>query len=784
MSVYVKPAAAFKKLEAAKLLRHDIYIFGATGFGKTELIKQFFKNEKYIYIPCRHNSCDLSVVPQKRTASAVVIDNVNAVDSPELRNSIKALCSRKDLWVIISGRSRMPSWLFDTFITENMLLISENDLALTEEGIDKYMRSEGLVLTEDELKFLRKTSEGNLYGIKYTAQQLLSGKKVGNDLYAENSVMFQSYLENNVISEMNSERVDFLLKISIVDDFTEQLAVMLTGNSSVLRLIEQTMDVGNFIDKKDNIYALRPHMIKALRRKAVKVFSESELHSYAILAGGYYESRNEDDKALSLYAKYGGAERIKELLIRNSRKNPESGYYIEMQKYYFMLSDADISGNVYLMSAMSMLYSMRMDFEKSEYWYKKLAEYRDNAKGAGKREAACQLVYLDISLPGRGSVNILELIKGCYAFLTDKSIPFPEFSVTSNQPSLMNGGKDFCDWSRHDREIAASAGKLVSMFLGKYGKGLVNAALAESFFEKGGDPYEIISLVSKAKIEAAAGGKTELCFAATGTLIRQYISLGDLDNAKEMLLSFEKTAKSEGLRRLYPVIDAMKCRIALIEGDGDAVKEWLKTAPDENMDFIAFERYRYLTKIRCFIAAGSYDRAYSLIESMNYYADHCDRKYIHMELGILSAIVKYRTGADWQDGFIATLEEICSYNFIPIISLEGAAVSELLRECSDRCAQDKNIDSKWFERVKSETGRVARRYPLYLKSSRKAAPELQPMDIRILACLAEGLSVQKAADELNMNFETLRSRIKEIYRRLGAKNKTEAVMMAREMKII
>ena len=46
MSVYVRPAAAFKKLEASKLLRHDIYIFGATGFGKTELIKQFFKNEQ------------------------------------------------------------------------------------------------------------------------------------------------------------------------------------------------------------------------------------------------------------------------------------------------------------------------------------------------------------------------------------------------------------------------------------------------------------------------------------------------------------------------------------------------------------------------------------------------------------------------------------------------------------------------------------------------------------------------------------------------------------------
>ncbi|MBP1560985.1 MAG: response regulator transcription factor [Oscillospiraceae bacterium] len=30
----------------------------------------------------------------------------------------------------------------------------------------------------------------------------------------------------------------------------------------------------------------------------------------------------------------------------------------------------------------------------------------------------------------------------------------------------------------------------------------------------------------------------------------------------------------------------------------------------------------------------------------------------------------------------------------------------------------------------------------------------------------------------------MRSRIKEIYRKLGAKNKTEAVMVAREMKLI
>lgn len=73
---------------------------------------------------------------------------------------------------------------------------------------------------------------------------------------------------------------------------------------------------------------------------------------------------------------------------------------------------------------------------------------------------------------------------------------------------------------------------------------------------------------------------------------------------------------------------------------------------------------------------------------------------------------------------------------------------------------------------------------MYLKSRTVAITGLQPMDIRILTCLADGLSVQKTAEKLSVNYETLRSRIKEIYRRLGARNKVEAVMTAREANLI
>lgn len=785
MNEYIKPVEAFKKLEAAKLLKQNVYIYGATGYGKTELIKQYFKKDKYIYIPCRQNSCDLSVIPDDcGQAVTVVIDNVNAIDSDELRSEIKELCRRKNLWVIILGRSKMPSWLYDTVITCHMLIIPEENLALNEEGIDKYMRSEGIILSTEELHFQRKCCEGNPFGVKYAAQQLLAGNRIGNELFEQNSIMFQSYLERSVISELSTEIVDFLLKISIVDSFTEELASIITGNSAVNSLIERTMDSGNFLEKKNDVYTLRYQMKSALRRKAGKEMSKNDLHNYAVLAGGYYESCGEDNKALELYAKYNDSDRIRELLIRNSRKNPETGYFIEMREYYLMLSDEDIRSDAYLMSAMSMLYSMFLDFDKSEYWYNELKAYKNRTTCSKQREAICLIAYLDIGLPGRGSVNILQLIKDCYTLLTEKQLSVPEFSVTSNLPSLMNGGKDFCDWSKHDREIAATAGNIVCAFLGKYGKGLANAALAESFYEKGGDPYEIISLVSKAKLEAEAGGKTELVFAATATLIRQYISHGEMDNARELLNSFEKTAQSEKLHRLFPNIEAMRCRMSLYSGDMEAVGQWMKNAPDESRMFIAMERYRYLTKIRCYIAYENYDRAYALIESLRYYAERCDRKYINMELDILTSVILFREGDEWESRFIKALEKICEYRFIPIISEEGAAVYELLNQCADSCSRNKKINREWFERVVSETGRISRCYPMYLKASAKNFSKLQPVDIRILNCLADGLSIQETAVRLNMNYETLRSRIKEVYRKLDAKNKTEAVMTARGMKLI
>ena len=43
---YIAPEAALKKLRVAKGLGQAVYIYGATGYGKTELVRQYLSKRR------------------------------------------------------------------------------------------------------------------------------------------------------------------------------------------------------------------------------------------------------------------------------------------------------------------------------------------------------------------------------------------------------------------------------------------------------------------------------------------------------------------------------------------------------------------------------------------------------------------------------------------------------------------------------------------------------------------------------------------------------------------
>ena len=785
---YIAPASALKKLKKARSLSQTVYLYGATGYGKTELVRQYLSGRRYIYLSCEELPWEAGALPSeepgRQNRRIVVIDNLHRLKSEELRREILALEKRKDIWLILIGRSPLPTWLMSRHIQEVFVVISENDLRMGRDEITAYLDARGVVYTEEDIQYLQNTAEGNAYILHHVALRMKEGEHPGPKLQTEIREAFASYLENVVLVRWDSDLLEFLMQVSVVDEFTLELAEMISGNLHVTALLEQAAEAGNFISQEDGTYRLRPVLIDALRNRALKVYGRERVKDLKYNAALYYEMHDEVVPALKLFEECGKTERIKNLLIRNARMNPGNGHYYELRRYYFNMDEREIEDSPVLMAGMSMLHSMLMDDEKSEYWYEKLKAFATNAKGGVRREALSRLAYLDIGLPHRGSRDVLEIIKNIPALLFDKGNRLPEFSVTSNLPSTMNGGKDFCHWSPDDTKLAKTVGPLVERVLGSYGKGLVKAALGESYYEKGGDNYEVMSLLTRAQVEAGQGGTMEIAFAAVGVRVRLALLQGDSPAARELLASFEQSVRENRAVQLLPNIQALRCRLALYEGDMDMVERWMKTAPDEDREFCSLERYRYLTKVRCYLANGAYTKAQALLEKLRYYAEQTGRPYVRMETGLLSAITKERVGGPWQEELATVLKEAERYRFLRLITEEGAAVWPLFQREKKALQEAGTLNKDWLRRLLAEAEEVARRYPLYLKKRAAVAADFKGVALTILRLQADGLSLNQIAQRLDMKPFSVSYHIQENYRKLNVSRKADALIAARSLGIL
>lgn len=115
------------------------------------------------------------------------------------------------------------------------------------------------------------------------------------------------------------------------------------------------------------------------------------------------------------------------------------------------------------------------------------------------------------------------------------------------QPSsIMNGGLDFCEWSRNDKELGIIMKKPVEIVLGGYGVGLVDIALAESSMEKESmESYEIMTRLNNGYLMSDTSGKIEMCFAATGWMIKEHLVKGQPEIAENLYATFYRKVIAE-----------------------------------------------------------------------------------------------------------------------------------------------------------------------------------------------------------------------------------------------
>ena len=783
---YFRPRKAAKKMKLAQSMSQTVYLCGVTGLGKTAFVKDYLGRRSCTYYSAKDYGDRDFRMPQEGGEQIVVIDDLYLITSPEQREELypvlEALMERKEVWLILVSRCRVPRWLMPLCINYLFCVIGEEDLLLDRDQQDAYFAAWDVYPGERVSEQVWTEGKGHPMALKVLALELLqsgtdykeSDVDVQEKIYGQARENMWSYLETHVYDQWDLELQDFLMELSVVEEFDVQMAQMITGKKNVEQLLEQALETGDFIARKDMVYRYKEAFRESMHRRLTRSRKADRIHRLYCNAGYCYEMRGEIALALSAYAACEDENEISRLLISNARENPASGHYFELRRYYLCLSEDTVRESAVLMSCMSMLQSIRMNVEESERWYRELEAYAANHSGSTRKEAVSRLLYLDIALPHRGIVQITDIFRNAYGLIRERRVLLPEFSVTSNLPSQMNGGKDFCQWSRKDKELAASIGKIVSLVLGSYGKGLVSLALAESFLEKGMDSYEIVSLAEKGRMQAESVGKTEQCFVAVWLLGQLSLLRGHAEDALERLDSFERTAGQDAAR-LIPNIRALRCWLWMYQGRMKEVMDWMKEAPDEYQEFWSMERLRYLVKARVYLQNGRYEQAVGILEKLLYYADKMSRTYVRMESKLLLATALYHMGwGDWKKSMQECITEAESYHFVRVISREGGPVLKLLR------AEDFIwSDQKYKKQVLEECQRMADFYPSYLKKHEEGDVTLAPNALKILRLQADGCQMETIAAQLGITKNTIKYHNKETYRKLGVTSKAAAINEAR-----
>ena len=89
--------------------------------------------------------------------------------------------------------------------------------------------------------------------------------------------------------QWDSELLEFLMQVSVVEEFTLPLAELITANRLASVMVQKALETGNFLFQEDGVYRLRQVLLHALRERALQVLGEEQVKTCRKNAGVWYE---------------------------------------------------------------------------------------------------------------------------------------------------------------------------------------------------------------------------------------------------------------------------------------------------------------------------------------------------------------------------------------------------------------------------------------------------------------------------------------------------------------
>ncbi len=757
-----------EKFKAAWTQRQVIFFSAPCGCGKSAAASTLLEP----YTVCRWDALSEPLEPAPDfTCDAVLLDNLQALKSPDAQQALHALIlERPETHFVLLSRGAVPGWLASFRYERRMQVFETQDLMLDQETAEKLLALSGISPAPAAMAAMQKNCKGYPLAFSILCHQMQGGRPYDEAVDADVRRELFTHFQTAIYRRFEPMTRRLLLDLAPFEPFDVEFARLLSGNSRAGELLgELQQDTSMFL--YDGLHRCRfwPVFRQFLLWQQDREYSAEEQNRLYGRAALYYELHDDYKSALDCYTRSGEYQKVSELLIKNSELHPGMAHYDEMEDYYRALPREKVLSSPALMAGMSMLCSICVDYEGSEAWYGELQKYGAGLERSDPdyRTVRGWLAWLDIGLPQRNVGDILKMLPSMMKLLAGREIALPEFSVTSRLPSIMNGGKDFCQWSKDDDAIYRKYRVPVSLLLGRDGVKLPECAIAESKFEKGEEVSgRLLDLMGSLE-QIQKKGTPDIEFALISLLVRLRIDQGEANRAVEHLEALRERFQRPDCHRFLPNLDALICRTALYQGDDEAVDAWYREkAPKNLLKLRVMLRYQYLTRAMVEIVYGSYQEALLILAPLRPYFQACRRVMDGICLELLTAICYYRArDGDWQTPLRAALDTCREYQFIRPVSQYGAAILPLLERGGW------TADSAFLERLTAAARKQAAQYPDFLRCRGELAEPLSPAEMNVLRLLCHHKTNAEIGEILGIKLPTVKTYVSAVLRKLGVNNR-------------
>jgi LuxR family maltose regulon positive regulatory protein len=768
----------------------------------------------------------------------VVLDDYHVIDSPSIHGAMTFLLDRmpRRMHLVIATRSDPPLALSRLRARGELTELRVTDLRFTLDEASAFLRGMSIELSAGDTAKLERRTEGWITGLKLAAfsMQRRGDVRACVDAFSGDNRYIADYLVEEVLQSEPEHVRRFLLGTAILDRLSGPLCDALTGERDGQKVLEDLERRGLFVVALDDRreWFRYHHLFADVLQKQVKAGDPDGVRVFHRRASVWYEAHESPADAIRHAF---GAEDLERAAGLLEQRWPEKDRSYESRKWLDQvktLPDPVIRARPVLSMgyAWGLLNSGELEaveprLRDVESWlaspHASMVVSDEERFRSLPAEVAAARVYLSQSLGGvpgtlEHAQRVLDLIPPGDDVGRATGIALVALALWgrgdldaahrtfSDALALMRATGHLLDAIRGTfvlGDIRFAQGRLRDA-VRIYEQGLqlaaedVHAAAPEtdelylglSEVHREWNDIEsatgFLNAITRSAVQTAhVGNKLRWCTAMASVRVAQ----GDLTGAVELLDEGERHERRDPLPRARP-IPAMKARIHMAQGRLDEVSAWAaraKLSVDDDLTYL--REFEHVTLARLLIERSVRDAA-PFLERLCIAARTGGRIGSVIEIMILQSLAQQAMGntRGALDHLAQALALAEPEGFLRLFMDHGTRMRDLLRHATAR-----GLAGEYTRRVLAAFDAPSpppkqAAVPADRATAAASGPvqALTTRELEILRLIAAGLRNQEIADHLSISAATVKRHIANAYGKLGAAHRTEALVRAKELKLL